>query len=468
VSLFDRILRRFRPGPPLRAEVERAIARDDGQALVAALRGRRAQGKALIREYEREIGSAPDAATRERLTRTITALVAVYASAFRDREPLEWFRRDGEGPELVIAAQRLEEAKGLVAEGDWAGATEKADSGLRLVAASPDPGNAEALSLASALLGVAGGAALRGGEPEPARQRFAESLDKARTSGRPSYLAAALFNLIDLHTRGGTLAEADALLAEAETVVRDTDEATLAPQYGDVLAKLAIERGVSAIRGGDLDRAISSLDLAVRVRPAWPFPYYQRAWARFLAGDNGGAADDYRDCARRKRVFFTVQRELRCLDDVASGTLPLDAYRSFCAIRDEVRSKPALVEDSARRMIERFPEFAPAHVLLAEARLAQGDSAGALAAAEEALRHDPDEDTAATAIFVQWLVLHREGEDGDAQLAAERLVNAYPEQPAALLVKEARQAPDRDHAFRWTWAFDGTLRFEAVDPSTPS
>jgi TolA-binding protein len=104
-------------------------------------------------------------------------------------------------------------------------------------------------------------------------------------------------------------------------------------------------------------------------------------------------------------------------------------------------------------------------VLLAEARLARGDSAGALAAAEEALRHDPDEDTAATAIFVQWLVLHRNGDDDDAQLAAERLVNAYPEQPAALLVKEARQAPDQDHAFRWTWAFDGTLRFEAVDPS---
>jgi Tfp pilus assembly protein PilF len=465
MSLFDRILRRFRPGPPLRIEVERAIARDDGQALLAALRHRRVEGKRLVREYEQEIGRAPDAATRDRLTRTITAMVAVYASAFRDREPLEWFRRDGEGPELVIAAQRLEEAKAFVAEGDYSGATEKASSGLSLVARSPDPGSAEALSLASALLGVSGGAALRDNDPERARQLFAESLDKARASARPPYLAAALFNLIDLHTRGGEFAGADGFVLEAETVVREADEATLGPQYGDVLAKLAIERGVSAIRGGDLDRAMSSLDVAVRVRPGWPFPYYQRAWARFLAGDNRGAADDYRDCASRKHVFFTVQRELRCLDDVAAGLLPLDAYRSFCAIREEVRSNPALVEDSARRMIERLPKFAPAHVLLAEALLAQGDATGARAAAEEALRHDPDEDTAATAIFVQWLVLHRNGDDGDAKFAAERLVNAYPEQPAALLVKEARQAPDRDHAFRWTWAFDGTLRFEAVDPS---
>ncbi|MGH2571785.1 MAG: hypothetical protein ACRDGR_11190 [bacterium] len=448
--------------------MERAIARDDGQALLGALRHRREEGKRLIREYEREIGRAPDAATRDRITRTITAMVAVYASSFRDREPLEWFRRNGDGPELVIAAQRLEEAKGFVAEGDYSGATEKADSGLRLVAGSPDPGSAEALSLASALLGVAGGAALRDGDPERARNRFAESLDKARSSAKPPYLAAALFNLIDLHTRGGDFAGADGFVTEAETVVREADEATLGPQYADVLAKLAIERGVSAIRGGDLERATSSLDVAVRVRPTWPFPYYQRAWARFVAGDNGGAADDYRDCAARKRVFFTVQRELRCLDDVAAGLLPLDVYRSFCAIREEVRSKPALVEDSARRMIERVPQFAPAHVLLAEARLAQGDAAGAFAAAEEALRHDPDEDTAATAIFVQWLVLHRNGDDGEAQLAAERLVNAYPEQPTALLVKEARQAPDRDHTFRWTWAFDGTLQFEAVDPSAPS
>jgi len=465
MSLFDRILRRFLDRPPLRPAVEQAIAADDGRALVAVLRSRREEGKRLIREYEAEIPGAPDEAARERLARMITALVAVYAKAFGDREPLEWFRRDGDRPELVLASQRLEDAKRLVAEGDYAGAQDTADSGLRVIAASPEPESPEALSLTSALLGVAGGAALRADDAGGARSRFEESLDKARESGKSPYLAAALFNLIDLHTRDGTFLQADGFLEEAETVVRAEGVAALGPQYEDVLGKLAIERGVTAIRRGDLDRAVSSLDLAVRVRPEWPFPFYQRAWARFLAGDSGGAADDYRDCARRKRVFFTVQRELRCLEDVASGELPLDAYRAYCAVRDQVRTKPELVEESALRLLERAPEFAPGHAMLAEARLAQGEAVGAREAAEEALRHDPDEDTAAAALFVQWLVSHRDGDAEAARIAAERLVNAYPEQPAALLVQKARESPKSDHAFRWTWAFDGTLRFEEVEPS---
>jgi tetratricopeptide (TPR) repeat protein len=467
MSLFDRILRRFLARPPLRPIVEEAFGRDDGNALVAALKGRREEGKVLIREYERELGEAPDSATRERLARTITALVAVYAKAFGDREPLEWFRREGDNPELAAATQHLEEAKRLVAEGGYADAEGRVKSGLRVIADSPDPESAEAVSLASALLGVAGGAALRADDVDRAREKFEESLAKARVADKAPYLAAALFNLIDLHTRGSTFADADAIFAEAETVVQQTNDASLTPQYENVLGKLAIERGVSAIRGGDLERAVSSLDLAVRVRPEWPFPYYQRAWARFLGGDSGGAADDYRDCALRKHVFFTVQRELRCLEDVAAGLLPLDAYRSYCAIRDEVRTEPDLVEESAGRMIDRVPGFAPAHALLAEARLTQGHSTGALEAAEAALLLDPDEDTAAASLFIKWLVSHREGDMEAADLAADRLKTAYPEQPASLLVQKARESPQTEQAFRWTWAFDGTLRFEEVEPNPP-
>jgi tetratricopeptide (TPR) repeat protein len=467
VSLFDRILRRFLPRAPLRQAVENAIARDDGSALVNALRNRQEDGKALIRQYEREIADASSEASRDQLVRNLTALVAVYAKAFDDSEPLEWFRREGDTPELAVATDRLEEAKRLVAEGEHERAIARAQSGLRVVEESPTPESPESLSLMSALLGVWGGAALRNDEPETARERFEDSLAKARVSGKTPYVVAALFNLVDLHTRCGNFSDADQVFAESETIVREAGKAALSPPYEDVLAKLAIERGVAATRGGDLERAVASLDTAVRVRPDWPFPFYQRAWTRFLAGDSGGAADDYRDCAQRKRVFFTVQREIRCLENVADGTLPLEVYRSFCAVRDDVRSKPDLVEESVTRMIERVPAFAPAHALRAETLLIQGDGTGARQAAEEALRHDPDEDTAAAALFVQWLTAHNEGDREAESVAAERLATAYPKQPAALLVQKALEAPDRDHAFRWTWAFDGTLRFEEIDPNRP-
>ena len=131
-------------------------------------------------------------------------------------------------------------------------------------------------------------------------------------------------------------------------VVRDGLKLTvIGLSIGMLAAAGLIERGVGQTQAGDLTAALRSYDRAVEHRPAWPYPYYQRAWTHFLLGDSAAALEDYRACAKRTPVFFTVQRELRCLESVAAGDLDLDVYRAFCAVRDRVR-------DAARARPLRF------------------------------------------------------------------------------------------------------------------
>jgi tetratricopeptide (TPR) repeat protein len=444
--------------PDLRRRVEEAVAADDADALAALLRPRREEGKALIRQYRDEIAAAEgDPERRLQTARRAAALVTLYDRAFDDREPLAWFRpagASGTGPDGPSPVLRLREAQEAFARADFEGAEKIAAEGLEQV---PGDATGDAAAVRSTLLAVRGAVAVRTERWGDARRRFDESLVSARASGHRDALAAALLNLIDLHTRRDAHDEAAGLLDEACRATPETP-------YEDVLGKLLVERGVALTHAGDLPAAIATLDRAVHFRPEWPFPLYQRGWARFLSGDPGGALDDYRECAAIKQVFFTVQREIRCLEDVAAGRLPIEAYRSFCVLRDRTGVEPAQVEESAGRMTEQYPDFAPAHLLRAEARLALRDPDGAREAAREALRHDPDADTAAAALFFDWNVSRLRRDEAAAGAAATRLSGAYADHPAAMIVEKVRTAPRGNLALRWTFAMDGTLRLEEIDP----
>jgi tetratricopeptide (TPR) repeat protein len=362
-----------------------------------------------------------------------------------------------------VAAKGLVDARQAFLGGNPGRADELAAGALRLLAETArDEGDAEPLrarraALESALLAVRGGAAAQAGRLEDARTLFEESRARAVASQSPTARVAAALNLIDVSTRRGSHDANDPLLDEAA-------RAAAGGSYEDVLGKLVLERGIAATREGALGDAIALFDRAIALRPQWPFPWYQRAWARFLSGDASGALDDYRECARRRAPFYTVLREVRCLEDVAAGRLALEAYRSYCVAREHVRSKPAAVDESAGRLLGRHPDFAPAHLLRAEARLALGDAEGARAAARETLRHDPDPDTAASALFLEWN-LARVAADGEARAEAEeRLLGPYGEQPAAEIVRRLRAGGVRDVVMRWTWALDGTFRLDEGPP----
>ncbi|HMB71649.1 MAG TPA: hypothetical protein VKU85_20225 [bacterium] len=468
MSFLRSLLARLRGGsgpapaaPPedaaaFRRRVEEAFESDDADRLATVLRTAPARGKELIRTYLGELGAA-EGPERAHAVRRVTALVAVFDRALGDPEPLSWFRSADKSGGPLLAGHRLTQAQSAFHAGDLDRADRDAGNGLELLEGAAESSAVHALE--STLLAVRGAIATRQGRWDDAREHFESSLNTARSSGRDDTLAAALLNLIDLNTRRARLSEDDDLMEEASAPASGTP-------YEDVLAKLMVERGVARTQAGDLPGAVAALDRAAELRPQWPFPVYQRGWARFLQGDSGGALEDYRACAERKRVFFTVQREIRCLEDVAAGRLAVDAYRSFCLLREHVQAKPAEVEEAAGRLLTAHPEFAPGHLLRAEARLAQRDAEGAREAAREALRHDPDPDTAAAALFFEWNVARVHGEEAAAKEAAERLHGAYADHPAAMIVDRLREADGRNLTLRWTFAMDGTLHLEELDPKS--
>ena len=436
----------------LRRRVEELLESDDAPALTKLLASHREAGKILIRQYEEEVRAAaePD---RPAIARRITALVAIFAQGLRDTEPLSWFRTS-EAPEERPAAVALEQAQQAFASGNFPQAEEVATEGLRLLSESGEPTPPRA-ALESSLLAVRGGVSVRFGRLDEALRHFDLSMVLATASGDRELIAAARLNLVDLHTRRDSFDANDEALGAAM-------ESTIGTRYEDVIGKLFVERGVALTRRGDLAPAISVFDEVITFRPEWPFPTYQRAWARFLRGDSGGALEDYREVARRHPVFFTVQREIRCLESVGAGQLPIETYRSFCLVRGRTAQEPQAVAESAERMVERHPDFAAAWVLLAEARLALGRFDEAREALAESLRHDPDPDTAAAALFAEWNLARAAGEPHAVGEVAERLLSAYPDQPAAEIVRRLGNHPKENRAVRWTWALDGTLRVEDV------
>lgn len=439
--------------PELRRKIEDTIDADDADRLVRLLHPFQDLGKQVLDQWEQEIGEAPPGAERDALARRITALVAIYARAFQDEGPLEHFRRNA--PPAQQSAARLEEAQQAFRREDFDAAVAAAASGLdELPETLDDP---QTLAVASSLVAVQGGVAVRRARWEEAQENFERSLEYAERAAQPGPLAAAMLNLLDVHTRRGQFDESRPFLERIGELVRDTP-------YEDVLGKLLVERGIGQTRAGDVDGAHTTFDLAVQIRPQWPFPWYQRAWTRFLAGDAGGALDDYREAAQRQPVFFTVQREIRCLEEVAAGRLSIDAYRTYCAIRDQVKERPDELAEAMEKMTERWPDFAAAYLTWAEARLVKSDPDGAADLAATALTKDPDPDTASGSLFLLWNVARNRQEEARAKEFADRLIEAYPNSPAARVTERVLEAAGRHVTLRWSFALDGTLGIEEVSP----
>ena len=106
------------------------------------------------------------------------------------------------------------------------------------------------------------------------------------------------------------------------------------------------------------------------------------------------------------------------------------------------------------------------HVWLtrAEIALARNDIEGATTAAEGALMRDPDPDTAAASLLLLWSLAKRTKDAAKVTELEQRLSSAYPESPAAQLVRRVAESPRRSFGLRWTYALDGTLQIEEVNP----
>jgi tetratricopeptide (TPR) repeat protein len=108
---------------------------------------------------------------------------------------------------------------------------------------------------------------------------------------------------------------------------------------------------------GDYAAALALLTKAATLAPGWPYPIYDRAFARLLMDDRDGALADYeRTLKLSPRGFFTAHVAVDTLRREQKGEFPRGFYRAYTMLEHmEASQRRAIV----RQLVETAPSFAP-------------------------------------------------------------------------------------------------------------
>ena len=184
------------------------------------------------------------------------------------------------------------------------------------------------------------------------------------------------------------------------------------PAEAESLHKQARQAGGA----GDYKKAITLLERASSLAPAWPYPVYDMAFTYLLMKDAENARKYYRKTVElAPRGFFTALTALDALDREAKGDLPAGTYLAYLSL--EWMDDPGKKADAVRQLVKQVPGFAPAWKELAM----QADTdAEKLAAIEKGLAANPDGETKGILLINKALVLDRSGDhDGAVRLLGE-------------------------------------------------
>lgn len=161
---------------------------------------------------------------------------------------------------------------------------------------------------------------------------------------------------------------------------------------------------------GDYQRAITLLEQAASLAPAWPYPIYDMAFTYLLMKDAENARSYYQKTIELSpRGFFTAITALDALDREVNGDLPAGTYLAYLSL--EWMDEPESKADVVRQLTERIPNFAPAWK--EQAVLAEEDTAK-LAAIEKGLAASPDGETKGILLINKALIMNRSGEHEEA------------------------------------------------------
>ena len=184
------------------------------------------------------------------------------------------------------------------------------------------------------------------------------------------------------------------------------------PAEAESLHKQARQAGGA----GDFKKAISLLERASNLAPAWPYPVYDMAFTYLLMTDAENARKYYRKTVElAPRGFFTAVTALDALDREAKDDLPAGTYLAYLSLEwmDDAGKKA----NAAGQLAKRVPSFAPAWKELAM----QADTdAEQLAAIEKGLAAHPDGETKGILLINKALVLDRSGDhDGAVRMLGD-------------------------------------------------
>ncbi|HQR42842.1 MAG TPA: tetratricopeptide repeat protein [Gemmatales bacterium] len=223
-----------------------------------------------------------------------------------------------------------------------------------------------------------------------------------------------------------------------------------------------------ASESGDYPKAITLLEKATGLAPAWPHPVYDLAVNYLQMNDTEKARKYFRKTIElAPRGFFTAITALDALDREATGDLPVGTYQSYVSldqVKDPDRKKAAISQ-----VFSRVPGFAPAWK---EWAMQLDTDNNKLDAIEKGLAAKPDVETRGLLLIIKARILNRNGDyDGAAQLlgtlildtastyatehlakvtlapmAQEYLAHLYSTQALSLLMEGKHEQVDADMA----------------------
>jgi tetratricopeptide (TPR) repeat protein len=233
--------------------------------------------------------------------------------------------------------------------------------------------------------------------------------ERTRTQGEstPKQDAAIIFRAPDGRTL--TMADLEGLTGTFNYEILGSSNV---PAEADSLHKQARHAGES----GDYKKAITLLERATSLAPAWPYPVYDMAYTYLLLHDADKARRYYRKTIELSpRGFFTAITALDALDREAKGDLPVGTYLAYLSL--EWMEDAGKKKNTVRQLVERVPNFAPAWKELATQTESDTDK---LAAIEKGLAANPDSETKGILLINKALVLDRRGDhDGAVRLLGE-------------------------------------------------
>ncbi len=184
------------------------------------------------------------------------------------------------------------------------------------------------------------------------------------------------------------------------------------PAEAESLHKQARQAGGS----GEYKKAITLLEKASGLAPAWPYPVYDMAFTYLLMKDAENARKHYRRTVElAPRGFFTAITALDALEREAKGDLPAGMYMAYLSL--EWVDDPEKKAEAVSQLVKRVPSFAPAWK---EQAMQAGTDAVMLAAIEKGLAANPDGETKGILLINKALIMDRGGDhDGAVRLLGE-------------------------------------------------
>ena len=181
------------------------------------------------------------------------------------------------------------------------------------------------------------------------------------------------------------------------------------PAEAQALHMQARQAGAS----GDYQRAITLLERASHLAPAWPYPVYDMAFTYLLMNDSDNARRYYaKTLELSPRGFFTAITASDALDRELKGDLPAGTYMAYLSLEwmDDTERRA----EAVHQLSNRIPQFAPAwkeQAMLAES------SAERLAAIEKGLAANPDGESKGILMINKALIMAGNGDhEGAIQL----------------------------------------------------